>query len=56
MAKCKDWASDPKMWFALAVIAGVTTAIATAYVSNALKIQNAKLKAQLQSAGIPPEA
>lgn len=42
------------MWLILAVVSGVATAIATAYVSNALRIQNARLKAQLASAGIAP--
>ena len=55
MAKCKDWASDPKMWFILAVASGLTTAIATAYVTSYLNIQNQALRAQIASAGIQPE-
>lgn len=60
MAKCKDWSQDPKTWLVLFVVGGVSTAIATAYISKWLNVPattaNAKLRAQLQSAGVTPEA
>jgi hypothetical protein len=53
MAKCKDWASDPKMWVVVGVVTGVATAVATVLVTRTLNLQVAELKAKLQSAGIP---
>lgn len=55
--KCnKDWASDPRMWFALAVVSGVATAVATAYVSRAMNLKAEALRAQIARAGLTPEA
>lgn len=54
--KCRDWASDPRVWLALAVVSGVATAIATAYVSQWLGLQNQALRAQLRAEGIEPKA
>jgi hypothetical protein len=61
MVKCKgkDWSTDPKTWLLLFIVGGVSTAIATAYVSKWLNITgttNAKLRSQLQTAGIAPVA
>ena len=48
----KSWSDDPKTWIAIIMISSVASAVATAYVTRALNLQVAEMKAKLESAGL----